>query len=61
MEVSRGPSRHNLSVDSSKGDQKVADIIQAEDLTKVYRGKVKAVDRISFRVAEGEIFGFSCG
>jgi ABC-2 type transport system ATP-binding protein len=36
----------------------VADIIEAENLTKVYRGKVKAVDSISFRVAEGEIFGF---
>jgi len=36
----------------------VADIIQAADLTKIYRGKVKAVDHISFQVAEGEIFGF---
>jgi len=36
----------------------VADIIHADDLTKVYRGKVKAVDHISFHVAEGEIFGF---
>ncbi len=34
------------------------DIISAEGLTKVYRGKVKAVDHITFRVAEGEIFGF---
>ena len=33
-------------------------IIEAEGLTKVYRGKVKAVDRISFAVDEGEIFGF---
>jgi ABC-2 type transport system ATP-binding protein len=36
----------------------MADIITAEGLTKIYRGKVKAVDRISFRVREGEIFGF---
>lgn len=36
----------------------MADIIQAEGLTKVYHGKVKAVDHISFHVAEGEIFGF---
>jgi ABC-2 type transport system ATP-binding protein len=35
-----------------------AKIIQAEDLTKVYKGKVKAVDKISFSVDEGEIFGF---
>jgi ABC-2 type transport system ATP-binding protein len=33
-------------------------IIEAENLTKVYGGKVKAVDHISFQVAEGEIFGF---
>jgi len=33
-------------------------IITAEGLTKVYRGKVKAVDHISFQVREGEIFGF---
>jgi ABC-2 type transport system ATP-binding protein len=36
----------------------VTDIISAKDLTKVYKGKVKAVDHISFDVAEGEIFGF---
>jgi ABC-2 type transport system ATP-binding protein len=36
----------------------VTDIIVAENLTKVYRGKVKAVDHISFQVKEGEIFGF---
>ncbi len=33
-------------------------IIEAENLTKVYGGKVKAVDHISFYVDEGEIFGF---
>ena len=33
-------------------------IIEAEGLTKVYHGKVKAVDHISFAVDEGEIFGF---
>ena len=33
-------------------------IIEAESLTKVYRGKVKAVDHISFSVKEGEVFGF---
>jgi len=36
----------------------VSDIISAENLTKVYRGKVKAVDHIFFQVREGEIFGF---
>ncbi len=33
-------------------------IIEAEGLTKVYNGKVKAVDHISFTVDEREIFGF---
>ncbi len=33
-------------------------IIEAENLTKVYKGKVRAVDDISFHVDEGEIFGF---
>jgi ABC-2 type transport system ATP-binding protein len=33
-------------------------MIEAENLTKVYKGKVKAVDHISFSVDEGEIFGF---
>ena len=36
----------------------MGDVITAEGLTKVYRGKVKAVDHISFQVQEGEIFGF---
>jgi ABC-2 type transport system ATP-binding protein len=36
----------------------MVDIIKAMDLTKVYGGKVKAVDHISFNVVEGEIFGF---
>ena len=34
------------------------DIIEADGLTKIYGDKVKAVDHVSFRVAEGEIFGF---
>jgi ABC-2 type transport system ATP-binding protein len=33
-------------------------IIEAENLTKVYKGKIKAVDHISFDVEEGDIFGF---
>jgi ABC-2 type transport system ATP-binding protein len=33
-------------------------IIEAENLTKVYKGDVKAVQNISFTVDEGEIFGF---
>ena len=33
-------------------------VIEAEGLTKIYRGKVKAVDHISFSVDEGEVFGF---
>ena len=36
----------------------MGDIITAEGLTKVYRGKVKAVDNITFQVREGEVFGF---
>ena len=33
-------------------------IIEAKNLTKIYKKTVKAVDRISFSVAEGELFGF---
>ena len=33
-------------------------IIEAEGLTKIYKGKVKAVAHISFSVDEGEVFGF---
>jgi ABC-2 type transport system ATP-binding protein len=36
----------------------MSDMITAEGLTKVYGGKLTAVDHISFRVAEGEIYGF---
>src|SRR5579863_133785 len=36
----------------------MTNIIEADHLTKVYKGKVKAVDDISFHVEEGEIFGF---
>ena len=32
-------------------------IIEAQDLTKIYKKSVKAVDDISFSVEEGEIFG----
>jgi ABC-2 type transport system ATP-binding protein len=35
----------------------MSSMIEAEGLTKVYGGKVKAVDHISFTVKEGEIFG----
>jgi len=33
-------------------------IIEAVNLTKTYKKTVKAVDHISFSVAEGELFGF---
>lgn len=33
-------------------------MIQIENVTKIYSGKVKAVDRISLTVNEGEIIGF---
>lgn len=33
-------------------------VIVVKDLTKVYKGDVKAVDDISFSVAKGEVFGF---
>ena len=29
-------------------------MIEAENLTKIYNGKVKAVDHISFSIEEGE-------
>jgi ABC-2 type transport system ATP-binding protein len=35
-----------------------SDIIEVQDLRKEYPGGVKAVDGVSFRVREGEIFGF---
>jgi len=40
------------------GSAQLSNIIEAQGLTKVYGGKIKAVDHISFYVAEGEIFGF---
>jgi ABC-2 type transport system ATP-binding protein len=36
----------------------MGDPIVAEDLVKVYNGKIRAVDGVSFRVREGELFGF---
>ncbi len=33
-------------------------MISAQDLVKIYSNKVKAVDKISFEVREGEVFGF---
>jgi len=36
----------------------MASIVEAEDLTKVYNGSFTAVDHISFKVNEGEVFGF---
>ena len=33
-------------------------MIQIENVTKIYSGKVKAVDHISLTVNEGEIIGF---
>jgi ABC-type multidrug transport system ATPase subunit len=36
----------------------VSDIINVENLVKVYPGGTRAVDGISFSVSEGEFFGF---
>ena len=36
----------------------MSEIIEAKGLTKIYGGKLRAVDHISFSVEEGEIFGF---
>jgi daunorubicin resistance ABC transporter ATP-binding subunit len=36
----------------------MAPLVTVEDLVKVYPGGIRAVDGISFEVAEGEIFGF---
>jgi ABC-2 type transport system ATP-binding protein len=33
-------------------------IIEVKDLVKVYNGSIRAVDGITFDVAEGEVFGF---
>jgi len=34
------------------------DIIEVQNLTKIFNGSVRAVDRIAFNVKAGEIFGF---
>ncbi|MCU0861962.1 MAG: ATP-binding cassette domain-containing protein [Methanomassiliicoccales archaeon] len=36
----------------------MAAIIEVKDLVKVFDGKIRAVDGVSFEVEEGEIFGF---
>ena len=33
-------------------------LIEVKDLVKVYNGSIRAVDNITFEVAEGEVFGF---
>ena len=33
-------------------------VIDVRDLVKVYRGGTRAVDRVTFQVAPGELFGF---
>lgn len=33
-------------------------IIEVKDLVKVYNGSIRAVDGVTFNVAEGEVFGF---
>ena len=33
-------------------------LIEVKDLVKVYNGSIRAVDKITFEVAEGEVFGF---
>jgi len=35
----------------------MSSIIETENLTKIFRGKVRAVDGVSFEVRKGEIFG----
>ncbi len=35
-----------------------SDIVETQELTKIFPGDIKAVDRISFSVKKGEIFGF---
>jgi ABC-2 type transport system ATP-binding protein len=37
---------------------KMTNAIEAKDLTKVYPGGLRAVDKVSFNIEEGEIFGF---
>ena len=36
----------------------INNIIETENLTKIYPGDIKAVDNISFSLPKGEIFGF---
>lgn len=63
----RQPKRHvttrsALSIYQAQGqffsNCNMGRIIEAEGLTKIYNGRVKAVDHITFYVDEGEVFGF---
>jgi len=40
------------------GRASVTKVIEVENLTKIYKGNIKAVDGISFDVDEGALFGF---
>lgn len=40
-----------------KGDGILAGIIETKDLTKIYNGKIKAVDRLNISIEEGEVYG----
>lgn len=46
-----------LAVPAKAGPEKM-NIIETYDLTKIYNGKIRAVDGVNFSVKEGEIFGF---
>src|SRR6267143_2841528 len=43
---------------SRRGNAMSDNIIEVQDLVKIYNGNVRAVDGISFHVARGEVFGF---
>ncbi len=46
------------SASETNNDSEKMNIVSVRNLSKIFNGKVKAVDNISFSVSEGEIFGF---
>ena len=46
------------NMDQKMNEKNGRNIIEVTNLTKIYNGKVKAVDNVSFAVKEGEFFGF---
>ncbi len=46
------------SLENTIREERTGVVVSVNNLTKVFNGKIKAVDSISFNVKQGEIFGF---